>query len=294
MADNKNRSAEIDKLWDYDKPDESEKRFRTLLPEAEKSGDAGYRVEVLTQIARTMSLRRRFDEAHKILDEAETLLSPNTKRASVRVKLERGRTFNSAGNPDKARPLFLSAWELAQIAKEDYYSVDAAHMMGIIEPPEKAVEWNLKALDLAEKSSDVRARNWRGSLYNNLGWTYHDRGKYTEALDLFEKALKVREEQKKPQPIRIAKYCVGRALRSLSRIDDALKIQQALHEEYESIHTVGAYVEEEMGECLVLLHRPDEAQKHFAAAYRELSKDQWLVEHEPARIKRLKEFGRDP
>ncbi len=294
MADYKNHSAEIDKLWDFDKPDESEKRFRALLPEAEKSGDLGYRVEVLTQIARSLGLQRKFDEAHGILDEAEKLLPPDAKRASVRVKLERGRAFNSAGHPEKARPLFLSACELAVAAKEDFYAVDSAHMMGIVETPEKAIDWNLKALDFAEKSSDTRAKNWRGSLYNNLGWTYHDQGKFETALDLFEKALKFRREQKQEPQIRIAKYCVGRALRSLSRIEDALKIQQALHAEFETIHGSDPYVEEELGECLLLLHRSDEAQKHFAAAYVELSKDKWLVEHEPARISRLKELGRVP
>jgi tetratricopeptide (TPR) repeat protein len=294
MDEYQNHSAEIDKLWDYDKPDESEERFRALLLEAEKSGDLGYRVEVLTQIARSLGLERKFDEAHKTLDEAETLIPPDAKRAAVRVKLERGRAFNSSGHPDKARPLFLSAWELAVAGKEDFYAVDAAHMMGIVEPAEKAIEWNLKALDFAERSADARAQNWRGSLYNNLGWTYHDQGKFETALDLFQKALKFRLEQKQASQIRIARYCVGRVLRSLSRIEDALRIQQALHAEFESIHGSDPYVEEELGECLLLLHRSDEAQKHFAYAYAELSKDKWLVEHEPARINRLKELGKVP
>ena len=41
---------------------------------------------------------------------------------------------------------------------------------------------------LAETAGDERARNWAASLYNNLGWTYHDQGRYAEALQMFEKA----------------------------------------------------------------------------------------------------------
>src|SRR5262245_45577888 len=116
MPGSKNRSAEIDQLWDYDKPAESEKRFRALLPEAEKGEDRGYLVEVLTQVVRSLGLQRKFDEAYKILDEAEKLLPKDAKRAAVRLKLERGRAFNSSDYKDKARPHFLAAWDEARAA----------------------------------------------------------------------------------------------------------------------------------------------------------------------------------
>ena len=46
-----------------------------------------------------------------------------------------------------------------------------------------------------------------------------------------------------------------------------------------------------MAECLLALGRGDEARTHFARAYAELSKDQWLAESEPARLGRLAQLG---
>jgi tetratricopeptide (TPR) repeat protein len=163
-------------------------------------------------------------------------------------------------------------------------------MMGIIEPPEQQLEWNQKALQLAEKSADPRAQRWRGSLYNNIGWTYHDSGQYDKALDMFEKALQWREQQGEKRAIQIARWCVGRALRSLNRIDEALKIQENLLAEYQQSGEAGGYVYEELGECLLALGRRNAA-KYFALAYTELSKDDWLVEKEPARLERLRELA---
>ena len=33
------------------------------------------------------------------------------------------------------------------------------------------------------------AKKWLGSLYNNIGWTYHDLQQYEAALAIFQKAL---------------------------------------------------------------------------------------------------------
>ncbi len=204
--------------------------------------------------------------------------------------LERGRVFNSSKYSEAARPLFLQAWEIAREAGEDFYTIDAAHMMGIIEPPEQQLEWNLKAAELAEKSSDERARNWLGSLYNNIGWTYHDAGDYATALDIFQKALAFREQQGEMKPLLIAQWCVGRTLRSLKRIEEALTIQYALLEAYQQAGRQNGFVYEELGECL-LLEDDSEAITYFVLAYEALSEDTWLAENEPERLARLKQLG---
>ena len=54
------------------------------------------------------------------------------------------------------------AMEKADSAGEAYYAVDAAHMLGIAAPQDEQLEWNLKALELAEAAQDERARGWRG------------------------------------------------------------------------------------------------------------------------------------
>ncbi|MFN8373350.1 MAG: tetratricopeptide repeat protein [Anaerolineae bacterium] len=276
---------DFDSLWNYSQPAETEARFRELLPET--SGDDN--LQLLTQIARAQGLQRRFEDAHFTLDDVEKQLPEAGPLVRVRYLLERGRVFNSSRQPDNARPLFLEALTLAQSLGEDFYAVDAAHMLGIIEPPEKQLAWNLQAVALAERSAEPRTQKWLGSLYNNIGWTYHDLGQYEQALDIFQKALAVRTAQGQQRETEIAQWCVGRVLRSLKRIDEALAIQLRLKETAAS----DGYVEEEIGECLLLQGKPDDARPYFAAAYAKLSEDVWLTANEPARLERLRKLGND-
>ncbi|HVO68859.1 MAG TPA: tetratricopeptide repeat protein [Aggregatilineaceae bacterium] len=283
--------ADFDRLWDYDHPGKTEQRFRELLPLAVASGNTAYRAELLTQIARTLGLQQKFDEAQRTLDEVDALLADGLARPRIRCLLERGRVLNSSGAPDRARPLFVEAWEQAQQAGEDALAVDAAHMVAIVEEGQAALDWNLKALHLAETSSQERARKWLASLYNNIGWTYHDMGQYEVALDTFQKALRLRVSDGSPEPIRIARWCVARALRSLGRVEEALAMQQALLEEAATAGEKPGYTYEELGECLLLLDRQAEAAPYFAQAYAVLSQDPWLARNEPERLNRLKELG---
>lgn len=280
---------DFDAWWDYDHPDETEARFRELLPRAE--ADPSYHAELLTQIARTQGLQRRFDDAHHTLDRVKSMLSPEMKRARVRYLLERGRAFNSSQQKALAMPLFQNAWQLAGESGEDFFAVDAAHMLAIAAPPEEALRWNLDALAFAENSQMPKSRQWLGSLYNNIGWTYHDRGDYELALEFFEKALAWRSEQGQEQETRIARWCVARALRSLERIDQAYQIQRELLAEYQALDEQPGYVNEELGECLLLMDRPEEAGPFFQQAFEILSKDPWLAEAEPERIERLRRLG---
>jgi tetratricopeptide (TPR) repeat protein len=246
----------------------------------------------LTQIARTEGLQRKFDDAHQTLDRALALLSADLQRAQVRYLLERGRVFNSSRHPEQARPLFLDAWELALAAREDFHAIDAAHMLGIVEPPGEQLAWDRKALALTGRTSDARAKKWLGSLYNNIGWAYHDAGDYTQALEMFQKALSVREEEGKVSEIRAARWCIARAQRSLGQIDTALAAQRELLQEFEQSGETSGYVHEELGECLLALGQSSDAQGYFALAYAELSKNPWLAENEPARLHRLKALGK--
>ena len=292
VLDKVNVLPNFDTLWDYNDPEKSEQAFRELLPGAQESGNADYHAQLLSQIARTHSLRRQFNEAHHILDDAEALLSDQTPVARVRYLLERGRTFNSAGDVEAARPLFEEAWDLARGIGEDYHAVDAAHMLGICETGSNALRWNEIAMETAEASNDSRAKDWLGALYNNTGWTYHDAGEYQRALECFEKGMAWRVERNNPVTIRIAKWSVARALRSLGRAVEALDMQRSLLAEHESAGTKDGYVYEELAECLLILGKADESRPFFDLAYHELSKDAWLKENEADRLDRLQRFGK--
>jgi tetratricopeptide (TPR) repeat protein len=287
----KTKLPDFDSLWDYDHPGATERRFRELLPVALDSRDLPYLSQLLTQIARTEGLQRKFQEAHKTLDRVQKALDKTDDKTRVRYLLERGRVFNSSGKPDDARPLFLEAFDLGLKSKDDFNAVDAAHMIAIVEPTEKQLLWNLKALDLAENSTEEKARKWKGSLYNNIGWTYFEQQQYEESLLMFEKALEFQQQQGDPTKIMIAKWCVAKNLRMMDHTEEALEMQRDLFEQYQAAGKKSGYVYEEIAECLMVMGEEREAQGWFAAAYEELSKDPRLA-NEQDRLNRLKELGR--
>lgn len=280
---------DFDSLWDYSNPKTTETKFRGLLPQLEMGTSA--RLELLTQIARTQGLQHMFDEAHHTLDEVERDLEETDSRAKVRYLLERGRVFNSSGKAGEARPFFDEAFDMAKRLGEDFYAVDAIHMLAIVSEPASALTLNLQAIQLAESSGQEKARNWLGSLYNNTGWAYHDIGDYESALEIFQKAESFFRSKGGEEKIRIAVWTVARCLRSLNRIEEALSKQKALKDELESAGESDGYVYEEIGECLLALKRDDEAKLYFSKAYEILSADEWLAEKEPERLNRLKELS---
>ncbi|MGH7725744.1 MAG: tetratricopeptide repeat protein [Candidatus Eiseniibacteriota bacterium] len=292
---------DIEALWDFNDPAASEARFRGVLADLSDPTEPAVAIaslELLTQIARAQGLGRRFDDAHATLDDVERTIAAEEKAAIPRVRvrylLERGRVLNSSGKKDEARPYFVEAFDRALLDEDDPLAVDAAHMVAIVESPEGAMLWNERALALAESSSHPRARKWRASLLNNMGWTRHDRGEFDVALDLFERALEARREQSDPGTIRIARWSVARCLRSLGRTEEALAAQQGIERELSAAGDSDGYVNEEIAECLLALDRATDARPQFARAAELLGKDSWFVEREPARLARLRQLGSEP
>ena len=240
-------AMDIDALWEYADPTASETRFRAALERAQ--GDD--KLELLTQVARTFSMRRDFARAHALLDEVEPQLAAAGPRPRVRYLLERGRSFNSAGERERARALFLQAWERGRAEKLDGLAVDAAHMVAITYGGSlDAVQWNRRGLAVARASQDAKAHALIPAMLNNAAWDLHDLGRYAEALPLFEEALAEWTARKRPEQIRFAKYAVGRCLRLLNRGDEALSIQRALEFEHAAAGKPSGYVFEEIAELL--------------------------------------------
>lgn len=287
---------QFDELWDYGQPEETRQRFLPLVDSHHAVADTDYKAQLLTQIARTHSLQGHFAAAHKILDDVEALLTEEMLVAKTRYLLERGRTHNSAGEKQQAEALFLQALETAEAAAvqnptADYHVIDTIHMLGIVGAPEKQIEWSLKGIARAEQTTDPKARHWLGALYNNLGWSYHDSGAYEEALATFKKGVAFRHTQKEVAPLRIAKWCVGRALRSLARYQEAYQVQVGLLDEYSQGGSRSGYVFEEIAECCLDLGLPYTGRAYAHLAYQELAQDSWLVEHETERLERLKRWA---
>ncbi len=280
-------------MWDFGDAAGTEARFREVLPRARASGDRAYTAILLTQLARTQGLQRRFGDAHAILDEVETMLPGASPEVQVRYLLERGRALNSGGRAAESLPLFEQALAVGSEAGLDVLAVDAAHMLAIAAPSDQQLGWSEKAMAMCEASTDPRCKGWLGPLYNNTGWTYHDLGQYDKALELWEKGLELRRANGAPEPIAIARWTVARAWRSLGRCEEALAEQRAIAAyRAETELPESGYVAEEIAECLLALGREDEARPYFRRAYELLDANEaWMKDEEPERLERLKRLG---
>ena len=282
-------AVDIDALWDYDQPGVSELRFREALKR--ESGDDALEVE--TQIARTLSLRREFNKAHALLDTIDKRLNDKTRPiVRVRYLLERGRTWHSAGDPVKARPLFFDAWQLADREKITLLAIDAAHMLGIIDPPEQATRWTERAMALAMSTNVPRALRWRGSLANNMGHTERERGNLDAAIKHFRTSLTAFQLTRSDSQIRVAQWQMANVLRLQNKYDEALAMQLRLEKDMTEASAPDGYVFEEIAELYLAQDKAAEAKPYFAKAASVLGSDSWFVESEKARLTRLQELAK--
>jgi tetratricopeptide (TPR) repeat protein len=280
----------FDKLWNYNDPAATEIKFRDLLQDYTPENDLSLYLQLQTQIARTYSLRQMFNEAHSLLNLVQGLLPSLPGVEHIRYHLERGRTFNSAGSKVEAKTKFEQALQYAADQGEDAYAIDALHMLAITAPPDEAISRNEEAIRYAEKSDDIQAKNWLGSLYNNLAWAYFVKGLYQQALDIFTRALRWRESKKSQPEIFIAKWSIGRTLRALDDIEEAMAVQHELYVEMQHLGKPDGYVYEELAELLLIANDP-ESKRLFGLAYKTLSKDAWFSKNEAARLERLKQLA---
>jgi ketosteroid isomerase-like protein len=282
-------AADAETLWEYSDPAASEQRFRAALADAK---DDDSRLELQTQIARTYSLRRRFDDAHRLLDQIEPKLARAGTAPRVRYLLERGRTFNSAGDKPRARALFEDAFAQAQAARLEGLAVDAAHMVAITHGgSDAAVEWNRRGLALARASSDPKARALISAMLNNGAWDLLDQGRAADALPWFDDALVAWRERARPAQIRIAQWSRAHALRKLGRHADALAQLEQLRAEHSEAAERDGFVHEEQAENLLAVGRAADAAPAFAAAARLLAADGTFAQAHRERLERLRQLG---
>lgn len=289
----------FDDAWGLGDPIAIENKFQELLSEAESLPDKSIYLQILSQLALAQAIQKKFDEAHKTLDKAEVLLTPEYDLAHARILLERGRTFQQAGKIAEARNYYEQSYELSKKNNLDFHTINAAHMLAIIaEKPENKIEWNQRSLDLALKTKDKRAEAWQGPLYNNLGRNYLEASQFENALSSFQKALEYREKEGYAPNIRVAKWQIGSALRLLNRLDEALNAQLALDNEYAAISASGKYdipiqmftltrglIYEEITDIYLA-----KARGYAKLAYDDLSQDEMFRTTEAGRLERLKQI----
>lgn len=279
---------DFNKLWNFGKPQETEKKFRELLPSAESAGNPSYLAQLLSQIARTLSLQAKFKETHEILDRVEKMLTPDLKLARVRYLLERGRTFNSSDQQDKALPLFIEAYELGAAIKEMKYAIDAVHMIAIAKKdPKDQIEWNLKGIEMAQ--ADRNSQSWLHALYNNIGESYLLTKEYKTAASYFHKLAELQKENGGEADIYTLKD-EAKAIRLSGNPNEALAIIEPIFQKLISEKQDNGWIREEIAENYYALEKKAEAKLHFIKAFELLSKDEYCIQYEQDKLKHLKEM----
>jgi tetratricopeptide (TPR) repeat protein len=280
----------FDKLWDYNNPAETERKFRSLLQQAESSQDFDYLAQLLTQIARCQALQGHFDSAHATLDSAERIITSNDlKLANVRYFLERGRTFNSNGQPGTAMPLFHKTYELADEQRQMRYAIDAVHMIAIAEKePGDQIAWNLKGIAMAE--SDPVEKVWLHALLNNIGESYLLVNDYENAYQSFHRLAELQKETRSEADMYTVKD-EAKAHRLYGKPDASLALMDPILTKLLSENKDDGYIRQEMAEALYALGKTNEAKPHFARAYELLAKDNWVVQNESDKLARMKELS---
>ena len=288
---------DFDKLWDYQKPAETEQKFRALIPTAKQQG-MSYYLQLLTQIARTMSLQKKYTDAYNVLSDVSQQMTDDMRVVRVRHLLELGRTQNAEKHCEVANKTFREAFSVSDKAEEWGYAVDALHMIAItysygsLESPQEKLNWEEKAVAYAESKDSLNAKKWLGSLYFNSGWSYYELKRYQEALVTFTKAYELDKANGSPEWILLDdRRTVAQMKRLVGQIDDALA--EELQLEKENIEKLGkpdGFVFEELGELYLVKKNDAQAKEYFAKAYFIL-KDQLTDPKDQERLARIKQLA---
>lgn len=202
--------------WDFANLPLTQDRFEQLIAQTE---DPSEQAIYETQWIRCLGLEGQFERAHARLDDME--IDDLSLEAQAYHALERGRVFNSSGDPEAAFERFEAAIELALLAENPHLAADAHHMAAIAAPPAREPEVYSRALAFVSASEDAQVIRWLGPLTNNHGWSEFERGDYLSALDAFQTGLSFREAIGDTNGAGISRWTVARTLRALNRIEEA-------------------------------------------------------------------------
>lgn len=259
-------AVDLDALWDFGQPVQSERRFRQAL-ERQASPQSEDALVLRTQLARSLGLQQRYSAAHNELDAVELHAGEASPEVRVRLWLERGRVHRSAGDPARGLPLFEQAWALAEAEALWGLAGDALHMVALALPPGEAqLAAHERMVAFARGTTDPRARRWEGAALNNLADAHRRAGRLEQALAVFRESRLAYERQRSLGAERIARWQIAHTLRLMGRLDEALALQQALEQEHARGGSQDVHVFDEL--AALFDGRGDTAQ---AARYRGLA-----------------------
>ncbi len=170
----------------------------------------GLQVEARAQAARCYLKMDQKDEGRHWLMMAAEIVTDQMPIAWSRYLGVRGRFEWSDDQLETATITFREMYEYCLRHDLHERAVDAAHMVAITAPPEEQILWGRKGIAAAEQGG---IESWLGPLWNNLGWTYDDLGRYQESLDALLTAREYHWKLGGEMNKLIADWSVGHAYR---------------------------------------------------------------------------------
>lgn len=252
-------AVDVDALWDYSQPARSEQAFRAAL----QGASPDEQISLLTQVARSFTLRGEFGEAERELDALEPRLAGAGVEPRVRALLERGRILKAQGHPTRARPFFVQAMELARPAGLEALAADAMHSVASVETTaESRLAWQERTADYAREAKDPRARKWEAAAFNNMGITLIQMGRPELALPVLRKALAAYEQQGLAPAVRGSRWMIAHGQRLSGDLKGALAGFEALERDDAAAGQADRYVLNELASVHEALGQAEQAEAY--------------------------------
>lgn len=281
-----------DLIWDDLNLLKTEQDLLLLLQE--NKSDPAKTFEIETLIARCQAASGRVTEGKNALDILEKRLpSLEPQRLlSIRFNLERARIYVLEKQPSRARKNLSEAWSASVEEKNDYCIIDVAQVMGALVAAKEQQTWLQKGIEVAEASSQKIAKRWLPHLYISLGWKWHELRQFELALAAFEKVAPLPNDTVSPRANFIAKWSIGRVLRSMNHAEKALDLQTKLLPKALEINFMKGRVWEEIAENLTILKRKEDAEEYFRLTYEFFADETNPPDELPLKTGRWKSLGK--
>lgn len=150
-------------LWNDAHPEQTAMSYKALLNLAAKSHDKTYLSELLSQIARTYTVRNQFSDADYYLSQTALYLDDAQASAHGHYWVERARLNYTQQHKVLALSALDQAWKFAQDANDDRLQVEVAIMQSHYDEVQGA-QWMKKAQAIIATTDDLRLKKESNTL----------------------------------------------------------------------------------------------------------------------------------
>jgi predicted enzyme related to lactoylglutathione lyase len=268
--------------------------YKLAVRAAEEEGHQRVLVEALAQVARSHLKLNEKEEGRSWLERAGKAASPESPLGWSRFLGVRGRFEWKDEQLEEATATFREMYDYCLKHELHSRAVDAAHMVAITAPHEEQIVWGKKGIEAAEEGN---LESWLGPLWNNLGWTYEEMGRYEESLEALLKAREYHWKLGSEMNKLIADWSVGHLYRKLERGKQAeawmrsvlawSERMYALEPDANAAEWIGHSCRE-LGELAIAANRQQEALKYLRRAKEKLA-EAGMTEWDPEDYQKLSE-----